>query len=176
METPAVPPPGCVRRRKRRSSGSALVEYALTFVPLWALIFAFVDLGLMLFRWSTLENAVREGCRYAITFQTADGLGQDASIAQVVERYAMGVVKVSDSPQHIYVRYYSPANPTVPITAGGNLPGNIVQVSVEQVSWAWIAPLSGTIGGIYATAPFTLSVYSSDILGGYPAGVNNVPR
>jgi Flp pilus assembly protein TadG len=147
-------------------------------LPLLALIFAFADLALMLFRWSTLQNAVREGCRYAITFQTSGILGQDASVAQVVQRYAMGVVRADDSPQHIFVNYYSPANLTTPIQTGGNTPGNIVQVSVQNVSWAWIAPLSGSLwgSGLYATTPFALSVYSSDMLGGYPAGVSSVQR
>jgi len=170
METQAL------RRRKRRSSGGALIECAFTLVPTLALIFAFVDLGLMLFRWSTLENAVREGCRYAITFQTSGGQGQDASISQVVQKYALGIVRTNDSPQHIFVKYYSPGDPNTPITNGGNTPGNIVQVSVEGVSWAWIAPLSGTMGSLYANSPFTLSVYSCDILGGYPTGVNSIPR
>ncbi len=164
------------RRRKRRSGGAAMIELAFTFVPTWALIFAFVDLGLMLFRWSTLENAVREGCRYAITFQRSGTMGQDASIAQVVQQYSLGIVKTTDSPQHIFVKYYSPTNPNTAITSGGNLPGNIVQVSIENVSWGWIAPLSGTMNGVYTRNPFNLRVYSCDILGGYPSGVNSVPR
>ena len=163
-------------RRKRKSSGGALIECAFTLLPTMAMIFAFIDIGLMLFRWNTLENAVREGCRYAITFQTSGGQGQDASISQVVQKYAMGIVRVNDSPQHIYVKYYSTGAPNTPITSGGNIPGNIVQVSVERVSWGWIAPLSGSMAGLYTTSPFTLSVYSCDILGGYPAGVNSVAR
>ncbi len=170
------PRPG--ERRRRCSGGSAIVECAFTLVPLFAMIFAFADYGLLLFRWSTLQNAVREGCRYAITFQTSGSLGQDASIAQVVQRYAMGVVTTTDSPPHIFVDYYAPTNVTTPIANGGNIPGNVVQVSVQNVSWAWIAPLSGTMGAnpLYAGAPLNFAVYSSDLLGGYPAGVNSVPR
>jgi Flp pilus assembly protein TadG len=164
--------------RRRRSGGSIIVECAFTLLPLLALIFAFADFSLLLFRWSTLENAVRQGCRYAITFQTSGSLGQNASIEQVVQQYAMGVVTTSDSPQHIFVSYYSPANLTTPITTGGNIPGNVVQVSVQNVSWAWLAPLSGTLatGPLFATSPLSLNIYSSDILGGYPAGVNSVPE
>jgi Flp pilus assembly protein TadG len=164
--------------RRRRSAGTAVIESAFTIVPLFALIFAFADFGLMLFRWSTLQNAVREGCRYAITFQTTGGKGQDGSIALTVQNYALGVVRTDDTPQHIFVNYYSQSAPTTPITVGGNIPGNIVEVSVQNVSWAWIAPLSGTLvlNPFYALAPFRLSVYSSDILGGYPAGVSSVPR
>jgi Flp pilus assembly protein TadG len=166
------------RRRKRNSGGNAIIECAFTLVPLFALICAFADLSLMLYRWSTLQNAVREGCRYAITFQTTGVLGQSASIEQVVQQYAMGVVKTTDNPQHIFVNYYAPASPNTPIANGGNVPGNIIQVSVQNVSWSWLAPLSGTIGvnPFYASGPFSLNVYSCDILGGYPAGVNSVPQ
>jgi len=56
--------------------------------------------------------------------------------------------------------------------------GNIVEVSVQGVSWSWLAPLSGSYGGgvpfFRSSTPITLNVYSSDILGGYPAGVNSV--
>ena len=171
-------PTSAAARRKRRRGGSVIIESVLTLLPLMALIFAFADLGLLLFRWSTLQNAVREGCRYAITFQSTGGLGQDASIAQVVQKYAMGVVRTNDSPQHIFVNYYTISDSGTAIQTGGNIPGNIVQVSVQNVSWAWLAPLSGTFGpgSLYATTPFTLSVYSSDLLGGYPAGVNSVSR
>jgi len=55
-----------------------------------------------------------------------------------------------------------------------------VEVSVQNVSWAWLAPLSGSFGAgipfFRNTNPITLNVYSSDILGGYPAGVNSVNR
>jgi Flp pilus assembly protein TadG len=165
-------------RRNRRRSGNALIESVFTLLPTFALIFAFVDFGLLLFRWSTLQEAVREGCRYAITFQTATGLGQNASIEAVVQQYSMGIVTATDSPQHIFVNYYSVSNLNTPIVSGGNVPGNIVQVSVQNISWAWLAPLSGTFGAnaYRDTTPITLAVYSSDILGGYPAGVNSVQQ
>jgi hypothetical protein len=164
-------------RRRRRSGGNAMMEGVLTLLPAFAIIFAFMDFGLMIFRWSTLQNAVREGCRYAITFQTSGSLGQDASIEQVVSGYAFNIVTASDSPQHIFVKYYSPTT-LAQIPTGGNVPGNIVQVSVQNVSFSFLAPLSGNLWGnpIYATTPITLKVYSSDILGGYPVGTSSVPE
>jgi Flp pilus assembly protein TadG len=166
--------------RNRRRSGAALLEFSLTILPTFGLIFAFVDFGLLLFRWATLQNAVREGCRYAITYQTATGAGQNASIEGVVQQYAMGIVKTTDNPQDIFVNYYSPTNlNTAIVGAGGNVPGNIVEVSVQGVSWSWIAPFSGSSGSggvpfLRNTTPITLNIYSSDILGGYPAGVDSV--
>jgi Flp pilus assembly protein TadG len=166
-------------RRKRRSGGNTLLESVFTIVPVFAFICAFADFGLVLFRWTTLENAVREGCRYAITFQTSASVGQDDSIKQVVQRYSFGLVKTTDSPAHIFVNYYAPTNLTTPITTGGNIPGNVIEVSVKNISWAWLAPLSGSLSwgqAFRTTTPVTFSVYSSDVLGGYPAGVNSVAR
>jgi Flp pilus assembly protein TadG len=164
--------------RDNRRSGQALVEMVFTMLPTFALIFAFVDFGLLLFRWSTLQNAVREGCRYAITFQTTTG-HQDTSIEAVVQQYAFNMVATTDNPQHIFVNYYAPTALNTPIAFanGGNVPGNIVEVSVQNISWAWLAPLSGTVvGGLRSTTPIGLNVYSSDILGGYPAGMSSVAR
>ncbi len=162
-------------RRRRRSAGNSMMEGALTLLPTFAIIFAFMDFGLMIFRWTTLQNAVREGCRYAITFQTSGSLGQDASIEQVVGQYAYNIVTASDSPQHIFVKYYSPTT-FAQIMTGGNVPGNIVQVSVQNVSFSFLAPLSGVLWGspTYTSTPITLKVFSSDILGGYPVGVTSV--
>ncbi len=157
--------------RNRRRTGNALLESVVTLLPTFALIFAFIDFG-----WATLQEAVRKGCRYAITFQTVTGEGQNASIESVVQQYGMGLVTTTGSPQHIFVNYYSVNNLNTPIASGGNVPGNILQVSVQNISWAWLAPLSDTFGAnaYRDTTPITLGVYSSDILGGYPAGVNSV--
>ncbi len=167
-----------IHRPRDRRSGNMIIETVFTMLPTFALIFAFVDFGLLMFRWCTLQNAVREGCRYAITFQTSGSLGQDASIEAVVQNYALQMVTPTDTPQHIYVQYYSPTNLTTPIVTGGNVPGNVVVVSVQNISWAWLAPLSGSFGeGIpffRDLTPITLNVYSSDILGGFPAGVSSV--
>jgi Flp pilus assembly protein TadG len=170
------------RPRDKRRSGNAIIEAVFTMLPMFALIFAFVDFGLLLFRWCTLQNAVREGCRYAITFQTSGNLGQDASIEHIVQQYAMGIVTTGDSPQHIFVNYYAPSNlnSAIAFANGGNVSGNVVEVSVQNVSWAWLAPISGSFGAgvpfFRSLTPITLNVYSSDILGGLPAGVNSVTR
>jgi len=175
--------------RKRRTSGSTLVEGMLMLLPTLALIFGFADVSLMLFRWSTLQNAVREGARYAITFQRSGSLGQDDSIKKIVEQYAMGFVKSSNTPATIFVNYFSTSALTTAIScdthvsgctaAGGNVPGNLVEVSASM-PFSWLAPLSGTYGSgsdaVYSSTALTIKTYSSDILGGYPAGVSSVTR
>jgi Flp pilus assembly protein TadG len=162
--------------RKRGSSGNVMLECVFTLLPTFALVFALIDFSLMIFRWTTLQNAVREGTRYAVTFQTQTGLGQDASVETIVQNYAMGFVKATDSPQTIFVKYYTTSNLNTPIASGGNAPGNIVEVSVQNLSFKWLAPLSGSMTGgfFYTASPLTLNVFSSDILGGYPVGKTSV--
>jgi len=163
-------------RRKRTSGGNALLEWMLVLLPTFALITAFFDVSFALFSWSTITNAAREGCRYAITFQTNGAQGQDASIEGVVAANSMGLLPASST--LIHVNYFTIIAPTTPIAApGGNVPGNIVQVSVQGYPLQWMVPLSGTLYQPFRpTSPATVSVYSSDVLGGLPAGVSGVAR
>jgi len=160
--------------RRRKSGGTTILETAFTFLPLMAIIFGITDFGLMVYRWTTLQNAVREGTRYAVTFQVDSSGHQNTSIEDQVTTYAMGLVHTSDNPQTIFVNYYSPTTFAL-ISSNGNQPGNIVQVSVQGASFSWIAALAGNYG-LRTTTPLTINCYSSDILGAYPAGTNSVPE
>jgi Flp pilus assembly protein TadG len=167
------------RVRRRTAGGQALIEGVFTLIPTIAIIMAFVDLGLSIYNWNTLQNAVREGARYAITFQRNGTMGQTDSIKQVVEQYSMGLVHRTDSPQHIFVCYANPAAPNTCVPSGGNVPGNIVEVSVQNVTYHRLAPLSGSYSASAAPvfgnrSPVTFKVYSADILGGYPVGATSV--
>jgi len=183
------------RHRRRVSGGNALVENVFTLLPTLAMIFMMSDMGIALFRWSTLQNAVREGSRYAVTFDhTVNGVsvGQDAAIKAKVAEYAMNMVTTTDNPVHIFVNYYpADGTTTTPIAVGanppGNSPGNVVEVSVQNISLSWLgllssnfASLSGSFGAgtpFYRNStPVSLAVYSADIMGGYPINVTSVAR
>lgn len=170
-------------RRRRKSAGNALVEWMFVLLPTFALITAFFDISFALFSWTTIQNAVREGCRYAITFQTNGGQNQDASIKTIVAQNSMGLVTVAGG--LIQVNYFgiNPAtglyslSTAVPVASGGNIPNNVVEVSVQGYQLNWMIPLSGTIANpIRSTSPALINVYSADVLGGYPAGVTSVTR
>jgi Flp pilus assembly protein TadG len=181
-------------RRRITSSGSQWVELAFVLLPFFALITAFFDVSFVLFSWSTIQNAVREGCRYAITFQTAPPTGatwtcnghQDNCIENDVAYYSMGLVTQAGG--LINVNYYLQTAPTTAIASpNGNVPGNIVAVSILAYPLQWMVPLSGTGGGgmkntdavsspYRPTSPTTVNVYSYDVLGAYPVGVSGVTR
>jgi len=169
----------------RRSSGNLMVEAMLVMLPTFALISGFFDVTFALFDWSTLQNAVREGVRYAVTFQTSAGMGQDASIAQTVENNSMGLLSGSTAVDStsagalsVTVNYYTQQNPNTVIPApGGNAPNNIVEVTLVNYNLQWMVPIAGTIINPFRNqAPATINLYARDILGGYPAGVNSITR
>ena len=105
--------------RRRNQKGNTFLEAALVLVPLLALIFAIVDFGLAIFVRSTLQHAVREGTRYAVTYRTMTGMGHDASIKAVVQRSAMGFLAGDEGKHRIFIRYYDPVTLAV---VSNNLP------------------------------------------------------
>jgi Flp pilus assembly protein TadG len=158
-------------------SGSACLELALVFLPLFAVLFAFVDFSMPIFLRSTLQSSVRAGVRYAITWQSAPGSGQDDSIRQVVRQNALGLIDGDAAADSIAIKYYSPADLSTEVTgAGSNAPGNVVEVSVTNYTWSWIAPLSAGLNpGFYAVSPLVISVSSADRMESLPAGLLSPP-
>jgi Flp pilus assembly protein TadG len=52
--------------RRRRSRGQALAEFALVAPIFFLVLFAVIEAGRFMFYYETLNNATREGARYAI--------------------------------------------------------------------------------------------------------------
>ena len=58
-----------IKQRFNESPGQALVEFALIIVVLLMMIFLIIESARILWAWNTVQNAAREGARYAITGQ-----------------------------------------------------------------------------------------------------------
>lgn len=160
------------RAPNNRESGSAYVELTLIFLPLFAILFAFIDFSMPIFLRSTLQSAVRAGARYAVTYQTISGSGQDDSIRQVVQQNALGFLDGVSGAAKIFVKYYAPTDLSTEVTGvNSNTPGNVVEVSVANYTWGWIAPLSATLSQpFYATSPLVIAVSSADRMESLAAG------
>ena len=63
--------------KDRRERGNTIVETALIILPLFTIVLAIVDFSMVAFVRTTLQHAVREGTRYAITSQTVSGSGSE---------------------------------------------------------------------------------------------------
>src|ERR1700736_3055102 len=96
------------QRRKARQGGNAMLEGALALPPLLMLLFATIDFSIAILVKNTVQSAVREGVRYAVTGQTVGGLGQDASIRTVVENNSLGFLNSSNGDSLISITYYNP--------------------------------------------------------------------
>ena len=158
---------GCRDRgSQRRRRGNAFVEMAFMLIPLMALMFGIIDFGFAIFMKSTFQHAVREGSRYAVTYQMVAGEGHDGSIKSVVKSSAMGFLSSTAAEQKIKIRYY---NPDTLIETAENAPGNLVEISVEDYQWGWLAPLLRT------STPLSMTARSSDRMEGLPGGMTSPP-
>ena len=144
------------RPRRSKQSGNAMLEFGLVFVPLFAIIFAISDYSMAIFMRATLQHSVREGVRYAVTYQTMSGMCQDASIKQVVKNASAGFL-TSTNDSIIFVKYHAPSDLTTVVTGtGSNAAGNIVEVSVEGYSYRWMAPIARS------NTPLSITVTAAD--------------
>ena len=140
-------------RRNKMRSGNTLVELALVLTPLLALLLAIIEVSLPIFKKSTFVDAVREGCRFGITYQTTyNGTSyssQSAAIKAVVLANSMGFL---NDTSNIHVNYYLSTSPFTDVTSGGggvvpNNDGNIVQVSISGYTHNWIDPINWAYEG-----------------------------
>jgi Flp pilus assembly protein TadG len=76
--------------RKRVRRGSQILEFTLVLLPLLGFLFLILDIAWAVYTRSTLQYAVAQGVRYAITSQTLSGMGQRASIQTIVQHNAFG--------------------------------------------------------------------------------------
>lgn len=158
--------PNRAHRSALRRRGNTLVEAALVMLPFMALVLGITEYSMALFVRTTMQHSVREGVRYAVTFQTMPGMCHDASIKEIVRRNSMGFLKPADIASSVFIRYYRPD--TLAAT-GTNAPGNVIEVSVENYQWRWIAPLWRS------ATPMTVVTRALDRMEGLPGGVTTPP-
>jgi len=162
--------------RRRRSRGSELIEFTLVMLPLFALIFMFLDIAWAVYVKSTLQQAVRMGVRYGVTnpkdpgsTNTPDGHPLTESVKARVQRAALGLLRGDSGLSRIKVHYYRPPEPnsTDPLLdvsgdATGNSSGNIMVVSVESYSSALLVPVIVGWRDAVVKSPLVYTVRSAD--------------
>jgi len=77
---------GKVRRHRRR--GATAVETAMVLLPLLTLLFGIFEYGRLLMDWNLLNNAAREGCRYALANNTNTAI--NTNVQGIVTNYMAG--------------------------------------------------------------------------------------
>lgn len=87
METPHIAPDGQSARqprflralRTKERSGQAILEFAMVSMTFLMLVFGTVDFGRIIYKYSQLQNAVREGARYG-KMNPTDNFGVEAVV------------------------------------------------------------------------------------------------
>lgn len=138
------------RRPKSGRRGAEILEASLIVIPLFAITFLLADLSIVVCLRSTLQHAVREGVRYAITGANDTGPCQDDSIKAVVKKNAIGFLSQAPASNTIHVHWINPVTGAV----SNNAYGNIVEVSVEGLQYQALAPFEriGLPLGMWARA------------------------
>ncbi|HEY2017357.1 MAG TPA: TadE/TadG family type IV pilus assembly protein [Bryobacteraceae bacterium] len=156
----------------RRERGSQSIELALNLLPFMAIIFLILSLSWAIFTKASLQHAVAEGVRYAITSQTMPGKGQDASIKTVIQNNAMGLLN-GNKLSMVTIQYYTVDSSTGNlIKTNSNLGGNFVEISVEGYTASPLLPIlnwRGNDGPM--NSPVCFTVRASDRMEGSPGGI-----
>lgn len=85
------------RNEHGSDSGQTLVEFAISSLLFLLLLFSVIEFSYIFFVKMTLQNAVRQAGRYAITGQTMAGqASRYNSIVKTAVDYSMGLVSSSD--------------------------------------------------------------------------------
>ena len=124
-----------------------MIEFSLRAMLLLGLLFAQFDFAYPIFVKATLNHALREGVRLATT-----GAGA-TEVQAAVKLNSVGLLNGADS--NIHVRYYLPGSGTLTATAD---PGNIVEVSVEDLEVSRIAAI------LWPKASLVMTVRAVDVV------------
>jgi Flp pilus assembly protein TadG len=141
---------------KANDSGQTLVEMAISLSLLLLLVMGTTDFGYLFSTKVTLQNAVRQGGRYAITGQCITGSGGSCSltrynsIMQTVQDAALG--RLNSSQISITCQDYGGGCPN---GAGG--PGDLVTITVTYPYHF----MTGLIGAFFPGQSYTITVSSS---------------
>lgn len=119
-------------QRFQRQRGANIVEFAIV-VPVFLLIMlGVIEMSMMYFADLTMQHAVREGARYAVTGQS--NLDPNSSNQQ---RYQAVLQKIKDSSMGIYNK----VNPVISVngnsTTGAGMFGEAGDIVVISISCTW---------------------------------------
>jgi Flp pilus assembly protein TadG len=137
--------PGARVARRKRSRAQAMVEFALVAPIFFLLLFGIIDFGRYVYYVQILNNAAREGARYAIVHGgnslapsgpaapgtvTVDPTG--ANVVNVVKNYAVGAIQSSAVMTVTPTWWQSTSNPDPAAVTGdgSNAREDLVQVIV----------------------------------------------
>ncbi|PWK36502.1 TadE/TadG family type IV pilus assembly protein [Cupriavidus plantarum] len=141
------------RRRPRRSRGASAVEFALVAPLFFLTLFSVVDFSAMMWANLTMQHAVREGARYAVTGQSnldpnTSSQQRYRAVLEKIHDASLGVYDMSGAQVTTWVNGTSQAN-------GAGMFGSAGDIVIIEVTCNWplltpvVAAFYGSTGGKY---------------------------
>jgi Flp pilus assembly protein TadG len=156
--------------KKKNDSGQALVEIAISLFIFLLLAMGTIDFAIMFNHKLTLQNAVRQAGRYAITGQCivgsngTCGMSRFQSIITILENASVGLINSSNEASDVFITC-TPGGPGgCPNQAGG--PGDLVTIRVTYPHH-FITPL---IAPFFRNQPLTINVSTTFTNEPFPPG------
>ncbi len=153
-----------------------MLEFTLVLLPFLGFTFLILNVAWAVYTRATLQHAVLQGVRYAVTSQTMTGMGLRASVQTVVQQNAFGQLHATAGAatgvngwNSIYVNFYQVAADgtvtDVSTTTGGDGPVNgvepLVEVSVQAISEKpFMAPIK--MPGVNILSPLMMTATAWD--------------
>jgi Flp pilus assembly protein TadG len=146
-------------RPARNDSGQTMVEMAFAASVFLSLLLAVIDFGWMFSNKLTLQNAVRQAGRYAITGQCVESNGSCSltrynSIIQTLETASLGLVNANNINSVVSITCVNQGG-GCPNGAGG--PGDTVTIKVTY-PYPFVTPL---VAPLFPNHSYTIKVSSA---------------
>ena len=132
-----------IQRYRRTERGSAAVEMALVAPAVLLLMMGIIEFSLVFFSTLTMQFAVREGARYAITGRTdrdpaAAGQQRYLAVMQTIRNNSMGIFNTVNPSVSVNGKSYASSSTYSANMFGG--PGDIVVLRLD-CTWPVTTPL-----------------------------------
>jgi len=157
-----------LNQKRRRQRGSQVLEAGLVTVLMFGILFLLIDLSMLVFVKSTLQEAVKDGVRSGTTSQLATGTSYlNDSIVNTVQSRSLGFLAGAAGACKITINYYDPYTGALTTDSGGN----ILEVSVQNYNYTPLCAI------LKPGTPLSITVRAADImepcpLSGCPTAVN----
>jgi Flp pilus assembly protein TadG len=134
----------------RGRRGQSMVEFAVVAPLFFLLVFGITDFGLLFFKQETLQYAIREAGRYAVTGQNISGESREDSIKDILIKKAAGIPISRDD-----IKITSMSGGILSSNAGGSRA--MITVSL-QATHKFITPM---IGKFFPNGKYTFTVQTT---------------
>jgi len=129
-------------KMKLNNNGQAVVEFSLVAILLFFLLLSIVDMGYMFYVNLTMQHAVREGTRYAVTGQSGLGTDRRSALIQKIKNSSNGLYdKNLHVPKDPTIKVIAPSNVTFSNYTSGAVqsgnPGKPDDVVIVSLTYTW---------------------------------------